>query len=192
MSEPLAAAEHPPCECDSPTPSCPRYGWMKGHKWRTCRGGRVGEDVRSALLDVWSGQAPRSLGRIDRVGVQRPFVPAKPPGGPGTELKSLLAELGVGDANNCGCGSKAMQMDVWGVAGCRERRSEIVGWLAEQRRSRGWGATLAAATRALVFGAAFRLSFVDPLGSLVDEAIRRAEEKEIAAARPFAEEPPPG
>src|SRR5688572_97818 len=57
--------------------------------------------------------------------------PGAAAGGPGTELKRLLAELFLVASPGCACNKKAMQMDAWGVAGCRERREEIVGWLRD-------------------------------------------------------------
>lgn len=41
---------YPQCECDSPTSSCPRYGWMKGHKWRHCQGVGVTPEEREKYL----------------------------------------------------------------------------------------------------------------------------------------------
>jgi hypothetical protein len=173
---------HPPCTCDGPTETCPRYGWMLGHKHRTCAGRReLPAAKRDALLDLWSGlpahQAPA-----------RPTM-LPPTGGPGAELKTLLAEMGVTEQSGCGCGSRALQMDAWGVEGCKARRAEIVAWLAEQQKARGWGATLAAGLKAITSGLAFSLDPLDPLGSLVDEAIRRAEGKEKPPPLPPAEDP---
>lgn len=64
-----------------------------------------------------------------------------PGGGPGTRLKALLAgpPFWIGpDAGGCKCNERAALMDAWGVAGCKERRSEIVDWLTEQAVARGW------------------------------------------------------
>ena len=90
--------------------------------------------------------------------------------GPGSELKQLLAELGQSVTVDCGCEDKAHQMNVWGVAGCREHRAEIIAWLQEAAAAKGWAASLAAQIAS---------------GWLVDEAIRRAEVKSAAlTARP--------
>jgi hypothetical protein len=43
----------------------------------------------------------------------------------------------------------------------------------------GWGTVIMAACRAIYSGLAWRLSPTDPYGSLVDEAIRRAEEGDV-------------
>jgi hypothetical protein len=98
----------------------------------------------------------------------------QPIGGPGTELKKLLTELGTNLALNCGCNSYAAQMDQWGVDGCRERRAEVIAHLTNQWKNLGWWDKVRLGTRALVKGYA---SPSDPVGYLVDEAIRRAEKE---------------
>lgn len=99
---------------------------------------------------------------------------AMPLGGPGTELKAMLAELGIHDWHDCGCSDMAAQMDLWGVAGCEENRPGIVLHLQTKARERGWGDLLAAGWRSVTSGILLRLSLSDLYGSLVDEAIRRA------------------
>jgi len=90
--------------------------------------------------------------------------------GPGTHLKRLLAELGVAEKSSCGCNKYASQMDAWGVEGCRSRRSEICSHLKENAT---WRGKFTAAVKAIQTG--IWISPLDPYGSLVDEAIRRAE-----------------
>lgn len=98
------------------------------------------------------------------------------PRGPGTELKKLLAQLGVVAAGvPCDCNAHAAQMDAWGADGCREHRGETVAWLREGQTKWGWAAKLKAAALAVVTGLAFTLDWSDPFPSLVDEAIRRSE-----------------
>lgn len=96
--------------------------------------------------------------------------------GPGTELKGLLSELGLTTTSGCGCDDKARQMDAWGIDGCRERRAEIIAWLRDAKSQVGssWD-IIAAVGRAVV--RMLPISPLDPYGSLVDEAIRRAEPK---------------
>lgn len=61
-----------------------------------------------------------------------------PPQGPGTELKKLLALVGITASPNCSCNAKARQMDAWGPDECSkpERLTEIVGWLEDQAKAR--------------------------------------------------------
>jgi hypothetical protein len=97
-----------------------------------------------------------------------------PQGGPGTELKAMLASIGIEPGARCPCRDMMRKMDVWGVTGCREHRGEIVLHVQEQMANRSWREKLAAASHAITGGLAFRLNPVDIPGSLVDEAIRRA------------------
>ena len=87
----------------------------------------------------------------------------------------MLAELGIDPGPSCPCRRRMRQMDEWGVDGCREHREEIVGWLREGQERYGWGARITAGWRTVVSGLAWRINPGDPLGSLVDEAVRRAE-----------------
>lgn len=60
-------------------------------------------------------------------------------GGPGTELKNLLARLGFKSGSECACNRHARQMNEWGVRGCdhEDRIAQIVDWLDEEARTRG-------------------------------------------------------
>lgn len=94
--------------------------------------------------------------------------------GPGTELKTLLADLGFKTESACGCKSLARQMDRWGVDGCRQRRAEIVNRLRANQKKVKWYEQVKAAARSVQSGLAFKIRLNDIAGSLVDEAIRRA------------------
>jgi hypothetical protein len=105
----------------------------------------------------------------------RPRTPPEERGGPGTEMVKLLKENGA-DAAWCeGCKGRALAMDAWGVKGCQERRAEIVDWLKTAAAEKSW---LEKA------GVAWSLSQhpwfdpLDPFGCLVDEAIRRALDRQ--------------
>ncbi len=98
--------------------------------------------------------------------------------GPGTELKAILADLGVEPSPSCDCNAKARKMDDWGVAGCKQNRDQIVEWMREGQTRWGWKEKLTAAANAVKIGLAFKLNPLDPFPSLVDEAISRAEEKQ--------------
>ena len=122
---------------------------------------------------------------ISRIAAEHP-KPAMQPWpldhGPGTELKALIASLGINPSPSCDCNAKAEQMNVWGVEGCKQRREEIVQGLRDNAPRWGWKDKLKAAALATVKGIAFKLDLSDPYGSLVDLAIRQAEEKEKANA----------
>lgn len=101
--------------------------------------------------------------------------------GPGTELGAMLRSLGIAPGAGCDCKAKQATMDQWGVAKCRERREEIVGWIREGAPRWGWVEHVKAAALAVATGLAWKLDPTDPYGSLVDLAIERAAEKERAA-----------
>jgi hypothetical protein len=85
----------------------------------------------------------------------QPEPPAPPPG-PGTELKKLLAKVGIIAAPNCSCNARAAEMDARGCDWCEENIDTIVGWLREEATKRG-------------------LPFLDAAGRLlVKRAIRNA------------------
>ena len=118
-------------------------------------------------------------------------VPEGPGFGPGTELKKLLESLGLPPCEECT--GRSVQMDLWGVAGCREHRDVIVGWLKESAQALGWKDTVRTIwgriragwpTTTPVYGDTglaptirelMRFNVLDPYGSLVDCAIARAE-----------------
>lgn len=99
-------------------------------------------------------------GRPSALPVVRIKPPAKITSGPGTELKKLLAKIGITATPNCACNARARRMDEeearhpgW----CEEHLEEIVGWLREEARKRS-------------------LPFVDAAGRmLVRRAIKNAK-----------------
>ncbi len=68
----------------------------------------------------------------------------------------------------CGCRNRIMQMNLWGVVGCREHMEVIVDWLLSEATKRGWKS-------ARWFGARAAVKV------LVRWAIRRAERAEIGS-----------
>lgn len=95
-------------------------------------------------------------------------------------MTAVLLELGINKLSGCQCAAHAAQMDAWGVAGCREHRSEIVEWLRQGYDASNWNSVVRAAVSLIKTDF---ISFTDPLGSIVDEAIRRAKIKEEELAR---------
>lgn len=126
------------CSCGKATPARPeRFPLF-------CSCGTVHRDPAAG---EWRDRSTRQL--IVPV-IQRP----PPPKGPGTELKKILASLGIHDSVGCGCENMLRKMNAWGPAGCRTHRQEIIDHLREKARERGW-----VLTEAL------------PIGFLVDRAI---------------------
>jgi len=66
-----------------------------------------------------------------------PPVEALPTHGPGTELKALLARIGITASPDCSCNARAAEMDRQGVEWCEANLDTIVGWLREQAEARG-------------------------------------------------------
>ena len=67
-------------------------------------------------------------------------------------------------------------MNGWGPAGCRLARDEIVNGMKANAAAYGWGDVTKAAVLAVRTGLVWQLNPLDVYGSLVDEAIRRAEQ----------------
>lgn len=102
-----------------------------------------------------------------------PPLPPPPPlpawitgGGPGTELKKLLAKFGISaDEPGCQCKSRAALMDRQGCEWVEANTDTVVGWLRKEAHKRG-------------------LPFIDAAGKmLVREAVRRARKDAAARAR---------
>jgi len=112
----------------------------------------------------------------------RPAKPIQlwPPGrGPGTEFKKMAKELEITMPNNCTCNALMVQMDVWGVAGCRDNREKIIEQIKANADKWGWTQKLAnyakAGFNAVWSGLVFKLNPLDPIPGMVDVAIDRAE-----------------
>jgi hypothetical protein len=69
--------------------------------------------------------------------VRSPSAEAPPTNGPGTELKKLLAKVGIVSSPDCSCNARAAEMDRQGVEWCEANLDTIVGWLREQAEARG-------------------------------------------------------
>lgn len=59
-----------------------------------------------------------------------------PQGGAGTELKKMLAAVGIESTPNCACNRRAAEMDARGPDWCEENIDTIVGWLREEATKR--------------------------------------------------------
>lgn len=89
----------------------------------------------------------------------------------------MLASVGIEPGPSCPCRDMMRKMNRWGVAGCRQNRDIIIQHIRGQMEQRSWRKKLSAAARAVTNGLAFQLDRHDIPGSLVDEAILRAEKK---------------
>ena len=82
--------------------------------------------------------------------------------GPGTELKRLLALVGITASEGCSCYRHAVEMNRQGVDWCAANVDTIVGWLREEAAKR-------------------RLPFVDGAGRLLVKRAIRAARRSAAA-----------
>lgn len=62
-----------------------------------------------------------------------PMQPA-PQEGPGTELKKLLAKIGIVPSANCSCNAKAREMNQKGAEWCEQNIETIIGWLRDEHQ----------------------------------------------------------
>jgi hypothetical protein len=110
-----------------------------------------------------------------------------PDGGPGTEMKAILSSFNINPAPNCDCNGRMIQMNMWGSRGCRANRDIIVQWLRDGAPRWNWEGGLASSIKTVASGGwksivagaklMFKVSPTDPIPGLVDESIRRAEDK---------------
>jgi hypothetical protein len=99
--------------------------------------------------------------------------------GAGTEMKKMLNSIGIYPTPTCTCTKMAKDMDEWGPEICKTKKPEILAAVRENYDKWGWREKLnifVASGKAVMTGLAFKLNPLDPIGSLIDEAIRRAEE----------------
>lgn len=115
------------------------------------------------------------LCKVPELRPEVPIVIWDPGFGPGTELKNILSQIGINPSSTCDCRAKALQMDQWGIAGCKANREIIINWLREGHVKWGWGSRLTTAFRAVTTGLAFKLNPLDPFPGLVDMSIANAE-----------------
>jgi len=106
--------------------------------------------------------------------------------GPGHELHAIFDALGVQMQANCACRARIKQMNAWGAAGCRAHLDEIVEALDQDKDKYSWGTQFKAATKAITSGLAFKINPLNPLRSLVVEAIHRTEADDAAWERRHA------
>lgn len=99
--------------------------------------------------------------------------PWDPGYGPGTELHTLLDSLSCRPDPNCPCFWRMGVMNRRGVAGCRETRAEIEGWIREAAEKWSWVAKLPVAAKLAIVAGTSAIS--DPVAWVVGEAIRRSE-----------------
>jgi len=97
---------------------------------RTCIGAPAGLQADGITLFVDLADCKRVCEGVQ----QRSAEVSK--GGPGTELKKLLAGMGYVTTENCPCNARAREMDENGVQWVKDNRETVIGWLEEQAKER--------------------------------------------------------
>jgi hypothetical protein len=148
--------------------------WCERHKcWKTRNWVKLCQ-TRADYRKAWDegrgpGQKPAGV-------AGKPKVEAKPRvKGVGDHMKDVTAELKLVMKQGCGCASLAAEMNRLGAEGCRRDRARLVPKLQENAKRYSWGDVAKAAFSAMTTGLVWRLDLTDVYGSLLDEAIRRAE-----------------
>ena len=99
------------CDCDTSTKRC-----------RVC-----------GVDDPFCG----SLRPCPAIATEEPEAPAQPTAGPGTELKRILARVGIVATPDCSCNAYAVLMNANGCDWVEANLDTVVGWLREQATARG-------------------------------------------------------
>lgn len=105
-------------------------------------------------------------------------VATVPDFGPGNEFKALTDSIKMEPKAGCTCEALRLRMNALGVAGCRADRDNLLNDLRENYNRYSRWEKFQAACRAVRTGLAFEIDPRDPIGSLFDEAVRRAEAKQ--------------
>jgi len=92
--------------------------------------------------------------------------------GVGDYLAQILQLLGAKPKDGCDCNSMIKQMNAWGPELCFINRGEIVRQLRRGYKNTSYSELAAMVAKTATTGLVFRLSWSNPLLSLVDEAIR--------------------
>lgn len=197
----------PECECGG-AGFCKRYNrYQDEYRWGICRG-IYGEGKGKAYREKWArevraaAEQPQPLHVLQStpegeriVRVNQPvrkgpqIVPVRPHArtpeeelgpGPGWEIHEMFRSLGF-RMGSCGCMARAKKMNEWGVKGCRipENREQILRALRNEQKRAGWGDKIKAGVLAVVTGLVAVIDPLDPAPGLYDEAVRRAEAKEV-------------
>lgn len=98
--------------------------------------GRIEELARSFPPCAGSPQEREKL--AEKAKVEQAQAPAQPkpntwdPAGAGTQLKKLLAKVGIKSTEGCSCNNRARIMNEKGIEWCEQNVEEIVKWLGEE------------------------------------------------------------
>lgn len=106
--------------------------------------------------------------------------------GVGSQLWRLLEKLGIEHKATCPCLEWACRMNAWGPRGCQLARLEIIDHMRLSAKHYGWVDIGKAVGKVVSSGIVWRLSILDPYGSLLDEAINLAIQATAESSSPRA------
>ncbi len=153
------------CSCEQRPDYCPILKRrMTPRQHQICRGEVLTPEKCENLRQFWLS------------GESSPPKPPIPDFGPGTELEILIKILGIAPKQAAGCQSCAAlrdQMNIWGASVCKEHRDKLAAEL--KNRSKEYSFTEKCRAALNSFGLDFVVNPLDPFGSMVDAAIRKAE-----------------
>lgn len=88
--------------------------------------------------DMWTIDITHEAYPAPPGGVVIPYTldPSEETKGPGTEMKKLLAKIGITSSPDCQCNARARYMDEQGPEWCEQNMAEIIGWLREEAEKR--------------------------------------------------------
>lgn len=148
------------------------------------------KEAKNRIAEIRKANPPPSAQTMIRQASDQPGKPTvtrKPAQQPrhtkgvGDHLKDVTAELGITMKQGCSCASLAAEMNRRGPDGCRAKRDKLVAEMVKNAQRYSWGDVAWAAVNAVKTGLAWHINPLDPYGSLLDEAIRRAEAKTAVA-----------
>lgn len=96
--------------------------------------------------------------------------------GPGDELREIFASMGIKPKNTCKCSATIQWMNEIGVDGCKKDRDVVVREIYAGIESYSASDIVLSLAGSVKTGLFMMISPLDPIGSLYDEAVRRAEE----------------
>lgn len=126
------------CECSAPG-ECPRFKRrMNKRMFNICHNNTLTPEKCESYRRLWDEQASNPvedkkifMQRMERAEREQPT-----PDGPGTELKKLLAKVGIHATPNCKCTKHMKVMNTKGPEWCEENIEDILDWLKEETNRR--------------------------------------------------------
>lgn len=135
---------------------------------------QVASETRGTMV---AGREPRSPLSNRPIRMRPPKL-----SGPGTQFRQLLSEIDLHLPGCEGCQGTMSRMNRAGVEGCKEQRAQFLAEIKSRAKSVNFSKRLTAAWTAVQTGLCWSLNPLDPIGSLYDLAVSRAEKQDASQA----------